>query len=337
MGDLQVHLFGEIQITHQDRPLLFSSTKALELLCFLLVHADRPHTREALADALWPDTPRSVARRYLRQTLWRLGTVLAGCATGPRAERFVITDPRWIQLDTPSRWWVDVHVVDAVYRSTRDVRAGDLSADQVRDLDRAVSLHRGELMAAWYHDWCVDQRDGRKRILVALLETLAAFCEAHRLHAKGIDHVSAVLQHDPAREPAHRQAMRLYAAIGDRGAALRQFDVCAHVLEAEFGVAPSRSTISLRDWIRSGRGVRDAGRPADDGEALIADLDARLGMLQASVDALHDLVARTLNRSPDPARPTPMPRPRHPAPELARSPSGPASRPRARSAGEELR
>lgn len=295
-----MHLFGEIQIAHRGRPLLFSSTKALELLCFLLVHADRPHTREALADALWPGAPRAAARRYLRQTLWRLGTVLAGCATGPRDERFVITDPRWIQLDTPSRWWVDVQVVDDVYRSTRDVAAGDLSADQVRDLDRAITLHRGDLMAAWYHDWCVEQRDGRTRILIALLEKLAAFCEVHRLHAKGIDHVSAVLHRDPAREPAHRQLMRLYAAIGDRGAALRQFDTCARVLQEEFGVAPSLPTISLRDRIRSGRSVREAGRPADDGDPLVADLDARLGLLQASVDALHDLVARNLRQPPTP-------------------------------------
>ncbi|MGI5132218.1 AfsR/SARP family transcriptional regulator [Pseudonocardia sp. CA-107938] len=311
MGDLHVRLFGEIQITHRDRPLAFSSTKALELLCFLLVHADRPHTRETLADALWPDTTRAVARRYLRQTLWRLGTVLSSCATSP-AEKFVISDPRWIQLDTPSRWWVDVHVVDAVYRSTRDVAAGDLDAGQIRDLDRAVNLHRGDLMAAWYHDWCVDQREGRRQILVALLEKLAAFCEAHRLHARGIDHVRAVLQHDPAREPAHRQLMRLYAAIGDRGAALRQFETCARLLDEEFNVAPSPATTALRDRIRAGRTVRDAARPTEDGDSLVAEIDARLGMLQASVDALHDLVARNLRRPAEPAG-RHVPRTRHPA------------------------
>lgn len=309
MGDIDVHLFGEIQIARLGRPVLFSSTKALELLCFLLVHADRPQTRETLADALWPDVPHAAARRYLRQTLWRLGTALASCSGASRAERFVVADQRWVQLHTPSRWSVDVHVVDAAYRGTRDIVAGDLSAEQVRELDRAVALHRGDLMAAWYHDWCVEQRDERKRILVALLEKLAAFCEAHRLHARGIDHASAVLKHDPTREPAHRQLMRLNAAIGDRGAALRQFDACAHVLNDEFGVAPSLATIALRDRIRSGRSLRDAARPAEAGDGVIADLDTRLGMLQASVDALYDLVVHHLRRPVNPGNAVPVRRP----------------------------
>ena len=73
-----------------DRPLPVLSSKALELLCYLVLHRDRAHTREALSRLLWPDAPDGQAKKYLRQTLWQLQTNLGervGTRRRPAARR----------------------------------------------------------------------------------------------------------------------------------------------------------------------------------------------------------------------------------------------------------
>lgn len=45
--------------------------------------------------------------------------------------------------------------------------------------------------------------------------------------------------------------MRLYAAAGQRSAALRQFRECARVLEQELGIAPGDETTHLYEAIRA--------------------------------------------------------------------------------------
>src|SRR4029453_12169853 len=57
---------------------------------------------------------------------------------------------------------------------------------------------------------------------------------------------------DELAEDIHRRLMMLYAAAGDRGAALRQFERCAALLERELGVSPLSETCAVYEAIRDG-------------------------------------------------------------------------------------
>jgi DNA-binding SARP family transcriptional activator len=59
-----------------------------------------------------------------------------------------------------------------------------------------------------------------------------------------------LLGHDPCREDAHRVVMRCYVQRGERAAALRHYQVCVHILHAEFDAAPEPATTALFDQIR---------------------------------------------------------------------------------------
>ena len=74
---LQVRLFGRVSWSAPRPPVPILPSKALELLCYLVLHRGRSHTREALSRLLWPDAPDGQAKKYLRQTLWQLQTTLA--------------------------------------------------------------------------------------------------------------------------------------------------------------------------------------------------------------------------------------------------------------------
>src|SRR5919199_2797377 len=77
MARLAVSLLGPPQATLDGLPLAgFDSAKVWALFAYLLVVADRPHPREALAALLWPEQPDAVARHNLRQALSNLRQVL---------------------------------------------------------------------------------------------------------------------------------------------------------------------------------------------------------------------------------------------------------------------
>src|SRR5690242_65914 len=77
MGILQVYMFGQLRVHHEDRLLNgFEPAKVAELFCYLLLYRDRPQPRDTLATLLWGDNTTAQAKKYLRQTLWHLQDAL---------------------------------------------------------------------------------------------------------------------------------------------------------------------------------------------------------------------------------------------------------------------
>lgn len=296
MTRLKIRLFGQVSVQRGGEPLSGLSTKALELLCYLLLHRERGHTREALAGVFWPEAPDSLSKKYLRQAIWRLGSALACQADPARAEssQLLIVHPDWIRVNTEAAWWLDVAVFEQAYDLYRDTPGEDLTDSQAQALEAAVVLYRGDLIETWYQDWCVYERDRLQLTYLAMLDQLMSHCEARQLYAKGIAYGQCVLRYDSARESTHRHLMRLYYRAGDRTTALRQYDRCAAALVKHFNLPPSRETIALYHQIRSDR-LESSARPVTftasfdggPGSDLLLGLQTKLDHIQASLTALR--------------------------------------------------
>jgi DNA-binding SARP family transcriptional activator len=306
VADLQVRLFGEISVRRHSERIEFGSAKVLELLCFLLLHRGSPNSRETVSEALWPAANNARAKGYLRQALWGLRSTLDERLGKHSADLILLIDADWMRVDADGSWWLDVSVFDRTYLSTRDTPGHRLSDEQAGDIEAALDLYRGDLMTTWYHDWCIFERELRQRSYLAMLEQLMGYCEAHRLHARGIDYGELILRREPARESTHRQLMRLHHGAGDRTAALRQFHRCTAALHDEFEIAPSTETVSLIEQIRTDRVLdlsnsSQAGAPDHHEYDPLAGVHARLDQLQAGLAELHHAVVA--NPLPAPAGP----------------------------------
>jgi DNA-binding SARP family transcriptional activator len=63
MVSLSISLFGKLSVRRDDKTLPgIDACKVQELLSYLLIHRDRPHSREALAGLLWGDTSTEKSR-----------------------------------------------------------------------------------------------------------------------------------------------------------------------------------------------------------------------------------------------------------------------------------
>ena len=258
MSGLDVRMFGRFSVRCGDRVVSgIRPRKVGELFAYLLLHRDRPHHREILADVLWDNSASAQSRKCLRQALWRLQSVL-GSQTDPLTARVLLVEHDWIQLNPDADVWSDVAEFEDAFELVHGVAGHRLDAPRARTVDNAVHLYQGDLLEGWYQDWCVYERERLQQVCLVMLDKLMEYCEARHDYESGLMYGSLVLRHEPARERTHRRLMRVHYLSGDRTSALRQYDRCVVALEQELGVKAAGRTTALYERIREDQvGGRD--------------------------------------------------------------------------------
>jgi DNA-binding SARP family transcriptional activator len=250
-------LFGDLALENDGQCVSCTSAKALELLCYLIVHHERPHPRERLAVILWPDEDIASGKRHLRQALWRLKLALRG-PEQPSAGAPDILAPvgsGWLRIHPSVAAGCDLVSFDRVHTATRGIPGADLSDSDAARIEAALTTYQGDLLASWTQEWCTPERLRIREAYLSMIEQVMAYCDERRQFGKGLYYGSNALRVDPARETAHRRMMLLYHRAGNRTAAIRQYQLCDAALGEEFGVRPSAATVALyqeicRDQVR---------------------------------------------------------------------------------------
>ena len=286
MSLLSIQLFGKLAIQIDGHRINgFDSRKNQELLTYLLVYRDRPHTRESLAELLWQSSSTSQSKKYLRQALWQIQQLL------PIA-RLILTEPDWIRISPDVSYWLDVAEFERAYAQSEGVAGQHLDELAAISLDKAAALYRGDLLEGWYSDWCLYERERLQIMWLAMLDKLMSHCEATGQYEAGLSYGMRALRDDRAHERIHRQMMRLAYMAGDRTSALRQYERCVEALKEELGVGPGRLTVELHRRIQNDA-IEIGGMP----EPRLPDLVAtsRLDQLREILTQLHDHVSEDLD------------------------------------------
>ena len=188
---LRVRLLGELEAVADGAAVAMpASRRARALLGWLALHPGE-HARGAVAARFWPDVLDSSARASLRSSL-------VGAAAGARRRRRAGGGPR-------------AHRRCAARPTSRLRRA-----DAAGQLEAAVALRRGPLLAGLDDDWVLEARDAHAERLGAALARLAASRRRPRAAPSGW--ARRRLELDPLDEEAARDLMR---AAGRRGRPVR--------------------------------------------------------------------------------------------------------------------
>ena len=250
MSVLHIRLFGKFEVWCGQRTLAnLDIRKVQDLFCYLLLHRDRPHPRETLADLLWNNNTTTQSKKYLRKALWQLRAAL-GSHTESHS-RVLLVEPDWVQLNPQADFWLDVAVFEQAFTLVQGVPGKELDFQRALTLLSAVGLYRGGLLEGCYQDWCLYERERFQHMYLVMLEKLMGCCEAHHDYEAGLVCGTRILRYDRARERTHRRLMRLHYLAGDRTAALRQYEQCVAALDKELDVRPGKRTRALYDEIRA--------------------------------------------------------------------------------------
>lgn len=293
MSGMKIHLFGKFCVSRDEQPVQgFDALKEQELLTYLLINRNRPHSREILAGLLWAEVPTEKSKKYLRQALWHLQAAMEAQTRSGGDGAVLSVEHNWVQLNAAGGLWLDVAVFERAFMLTHDSAGAELAADSVESLQEAVQLYRGDLLEGWYHDWCLYERERLQNMYLAMLDKLMCYYEAHQKFELGLLYGSIILRYDRAHERTHRQLMNLQYLSGNRTAALRQFERCVAALDEELGVKPDKLTTALYQKIRAAEGETGASIPTAAPEAEevgIVSLNEVLGRLKLIQSVLTEI------------------------------------------------
>lgn len=251
MSGLNIHLFGKFSIESNHQVLSdFNSCKVQELFSYLLLHRNRPHSREILAGLLWDNATTEKSKKYLRQTIWNLQTALDANQNEPASGITLRVEHDWVQVDTDQVVWLDVAILEEAFALVEGVACADLNPEQAASLQVAIELYRGDLLEGWYQDWCLFERELLQNKYLIILDKLLGYCLSNKEYEAGQRYGALILRYDRARERTHQLLMRLHHLAGDRTAALRQYERCVAALREELGVQPDKTTRDLYEEIR---------------------------------------------------------------------------------------
>ena len=239
---LHVYLLGPPRVVWSGTVLSIPRRQVRALL-YRLAAEEKAIPRECLCFHFWSDRPESEARRNLTHLLTHL--------------RRALPNPN---LLVASRERVGLNTYQVFCDLTAFTRLSNPDSG-IDCLHRAVELYRGVFLTGVsltgspeFESWIRQrQRECERRYLDVLAILIERHTARQELNA-AIACARRYLATDELAEHVHRDLIALRASVGDRAAALRQFERCAAVLERELGVRPLPETRAVyRSVLREGQ------------------------------------------------------------------------------------
>ena len=242
-AELSIRLLG-LPAVAQRQSRLDIPRREVRALLYRLANRLEPVSREQLCFLFWPNAPEITARRALSHLLTHLRNALLS----PDA---VSTRDDQVELNH-CRAWTDTTAFEQLCYPVSVRRPLTI-------LQQGLDLYRGPFLSGFalncsaeFEAWVVQERGNWERLY---LETLAMVIEEQTVcgaYEAAIVNAQRYLATDDLAEEIHRRLIELYAAIGNRTMAIRQFELCAAVLGRELHLTPQPLTWAVYQVILEG-------------------------------------------------------------------------------------
>ena len=248
---LEFRLLGGCDIRVHGRPLPPPRyRKEWWLLALLVLRHDRESSRDALAEAFWPDSDGDRALLYLRRSLTNLRHAL-----GPEAARLLSPSPRTLRFDL-SGAFADAAAFDRAVRKTPSHSPSE------EELAQAVELYQGPLLPDCTEEWVLPEREERAQAYLAALEDLAQKATDRSDPAAAVHWLRRLVFAAPRRESASGALMMALAEGGDRAAATQVYQDLRRLLRQELNTEPAPETRALHRRLTEQEALPPAAAPS---------------------------------------------------------------------------
>ncbi len=228
-AELAIYLLGHPEFRHGHRVLPpLATRKTQSLLAYLILHRQRPCSRDELATLFWGDRDDVHARHSLATALWRIRRLLGG--------DYILADSDSVQFNPTRSFWFDVAEFEKHLTAARQEPEEKRAAEHLRE---AVDLYRNDFLEGFYDDWCMEERYRLESLYLGALRRLVFWYEAQGDATAVLAYTQKYLARDPLMEDMYLAAMRALVALGDLTGAQRQWRLCCETRQQELYTAPS--------------------------------------------------------------------------------------------------
>lgn len=253
----RIELLGQLRLRVGDSDVTrFRTYKTGALLAYLAYHLGRPSPREELIEMLWPETSPDQSRNSLSQSLSSLRHILEppGIASGTvlEAGRHTV---RLLENSVET----DVNEFKELAKIAEQARLRDELPRWDAKGCQAVALFKGEFLPGLYEDWTISLRENLREEVLAILDRLAKARQSSGDLHEALAFALQAVTIDSTREASHQIAIRLYDALGQPDAAVKQFRELERALWTQLGIKPTDASVALvKTSLRRERPVEEA-------------------------------------------------------------------------------
>jgi len=238
-GELMITTLGRFTVVRGGERLsagTWQSRKARDLLKLLVGRLGRPITRDAAAEALWPNEAPGPLSNRLSVALSTLRRVLDPQRSHPQ-DHFVTTDGQSLALRVDHAAVDVITFLDAATGGIAKASEGEWDAAELM-LREAEKLYAGDFLEEdLYQDWTVDCREAARSAALEVSRLLARAAFQRGDDEAVSRHLRRLLERDPYDEPAWIALVGAQSRLRRYGEARRQHAVYSRRM-AELEVAP---------------------------------------------------------------------------------------------------
>ena len=239
MFSARLNLLGTFEFFNAEtgQKIKLAYTKLILLLTYLALEP-RAHTRESLADLLWPELGAQDAKANLRRALFNLQQAFVQA----KLEKTLVYVDRCIIHLAKERFWVDVDEFENWEK-----------IDCIKLTDQQLGLYRGPLLDGIFPagerlaNWLQLRRAQCEQKNISLLEHAIAL----QANAGEFDVVERrcrqLISVDFLNELGHSRLMLMYLEMDNQAAARKIYDSYCSMTRQHLGTSPPKEITSLFD------------------------------------------------------------------------------------------
>ena len=223
---VDVHFLGKPKVTIDGIPLEMEQKKTQAMLLYILFNGSA--TRDELAELLWCDYAPDKARSNLRNSLYKLKSIVGGEILMTKGHSFIkIAEGVTVRRD------IDLFITEN-------------SQNQIFSLSSYIFLEHFYVKNCPEFDrWISNMRTVYEKLLVKRLTRELRDSITEKAEHRAESCAVRILAIDPYHEEACRELMRMYIMRGDYSRATAFYQQLRHRLSDDLGVAPTEETEEL--------------------------------------------------------------------------------------------
>lgn len=238
--EAKIICFGgfDIYTNNKSQKVKWRTSKAEELLAFLVHNEGRLVSRDSILDNLWKDIAPVKAMDNLNVTTYYLRKALdiIGLKECIRSNKSYI----WVETEKLN---VDLYEFEKVLRENIVVKYSNII-----NIEKAINLYAGEYLMDRDYLWAEEKRLLLKKEYIEILTKASEFYFNEGMTASAVASLKRILILEPLQEEIHEKLLKMYILTNNRVEAEKQYKLLQKILQKELGIEPNNEIKRLMGY-----------------------------------------------------------------------------------------
>ena len=205
---------------------------------FMLLAHPEGMTKEEMSLIFWPDATIDEVKFRFKNTIYRLRRALG--------KDSIILDQNVYRFNNKLDYEYDVEIFLRENALANQVQE---QVDKLSHYREAIKHYKGNYLTEINENWVFSPREYLRQIYLNILLQVSMLYFNQSNYELALSYCHRAINEDNLLEDAYRQAMRIYAAMGNRAAMVHQYQRCVEILEKEVNASPSAQTHELYEYL----------------------------------------------------------------------------------------